>query len=173
MRISTIVVSIILAAFRVHGQEQSIEDGWKGIKVFKTTRAIVEKLLGEPSPESGKVFTIYPHPEAHVSVIYSNSRCSAVPNAATYDLEKGTVLEYMVNLRTPIPLADLKWKKDDYGGGPDKHRLGLHHYTNTDGSVWITTRMIDGKELVQGYWFNNTLEQRKSHSCEKKKPTAM
>ncbi len=160
---------LFLHTSQIFAQQQSIEQGWKNIKVFQTKRADVEKRFGMPTtPDEGHM--VYRTPDGNVVIVYSEGPCSNATFArGIYSLEKDTVIEYNVYLKKPWPLSELTWKKEDYGRVKSSHFPDLYHYNNTAGDVWITTRITDGTEMIQSFWFRPTSEQTKRFRC--KEPT--
>lgn len=146
---------------------QPIETGWKGIEVFQSTRAGVEKTLGKPVFDSNSGDSVYPTSEGNIVIAFSGAPCSdPTSHRSGFNLDEGTVIEYTVYLKKPFPLKDLQWEKNDYARTKSTHYSNTYHYTNTAGSVWVTTRSDDDAELVQSIWFMSTVEQRKRFRCK-------
>ena len=73
-----------------------LETGWRGIKVFETSRSEVEKLLGIPKKEEdGEVR--YETDDAYLRFLYSNGPCTSPTTLlGGFNLKKGIVLQYEV-----------------------------------------------------------------------------
>ena len=102
-----------------------LEDGWKGIKVFETSRKEVEKRLGKPSEEdSGEVR--YETDEALFLVLYSGEPCRQPYTPPTdyviktsvlvegFNVQKNTVLQYSVIPKKELRLNDFEWDRKLY-----------------------------------------------------------
>jgi hypothetical protein len=78
------------------GQNWKIEDGWKNIKVFKTDRSEVEKLLGNPV-EINKRETTYKNGNVLIRIYYSAEKCCDPEYyGCGYNIPKDTVFSYEV-----------------------------------------------------------------------------
>ncbi len=164
--LGAVIISIFL--FYLNAPGQKIENGWKRIAVFKSTRADVEKALGKPLPDSISGDAVYQTSEGNVVVVYPRIPCSdPASRRSEFALSEGTVIEYTVYPKEAIPLTALQWNKDDYAPTKSSHYSNTYHYTNTSGNIWISTRTKDDVELVQSIWFTNTVEQRKRFRCRK------
>jgi hypothetical protein len=147
-----------------------IENGWKGIKVFKSTRSEVERLYGKPAEESGEA--IYRTEDGVIRVIYSSDKCKKASfGRGDFNVPPDTVLEYDVFLKKSIPLSELKWNKIDYERFEDPHILGLIHYGNLKAGIRFTTGLQDDKtEAVGTFSFEGTVEQVNRYQCKADTP---
>jgi hypothetical protein len=90
---------------------------WRGLTPFHSTRAHVEKLLGEPPPppsDGSHVYTlnknrsIYRIDEGQIYIIYK--RDDATPGDCLKAVPKDTVVFIQVTLKKPIPLKEFPIK---------------------------------------------------------------
>ncbi len=88
---------------------QRVEDGWKGLLPFKSTKADVEKLFG-----AGKRTDLdrhyqfeYKNETGSFRVDYSGDPCDPSSDSLDrYDLPAATILRYEVRLFKPVPLKE-------------------------------------------------------------------
>ena len=165
--LSPVLLFLICCLFpKVFAQNTTIEDGWKNILPFVTKRDQVEEILGKPQPSTDKIYTVYPTPEGHVAVVYSEKPCSAAPGGkGEYKLEENTVLQYIVTPKTPSPFSELKWKKDHYEPAEDPHHLNVVVYFSRGDGIAITTGIIDGVRIVGQFRFYGSPEQKDHFRC--------
>jgi hypothetical protein len=167
-----LVLSFLFALFIVMPaltQDGPIEEGWKNIRVFETKRDEIEKRFGKPTSLDDGLM-IYNTADGNLVVVYSEGPCvKSTFGRGIYKVERGTVIDYEVYFKQPLPLLELKRKPDDYSRRPDDHRIGVITYFHREGGIWITAFERDKKELVSGLWFMPTFQQKKHYSCDESK----
>lgn len=162
MKFLFIILNIFVLTCSVQCQ---IENGWKGIKVFETSRTEVEKILGKPKEDKSTVR--YVTDEAIIDIIYSRKPCSDAWYGA-FSLEQNIVFEYEVKLNNEIPLSVFNWQKENYKRFPDPELLSWVYYHNSKDGVAIQAGISDYKnESVVGISFYATKEQESEFSCKK------
>jgi hypothetical protein len=88
---------------------QRVEDGWKGLLPFKSTKAEIEKSFGEgKKTDSDRHYQYeYKSETATFRVDYSGDPCdSSSDSLDRYDLPRLTILRYEVQLFNPVPLKE-------------------------------------------------------------------
>ena len=166
IRIINLSFFVITFASVVLGQRTSIENGWNGIRVFSNNRNDVEKILGIPIANDDKIYTVYSSKDARVAIVFSGVPCKrAVGGKGDFKLPEGTVIEYTVSLKSPVPLFEFDWKKDIYSSSIDPHRPNVKSYYNSREGVWLTTELIDGQEMLGRIWFLATDNQKRQYRC--------
>ena len=169
MRRKTIKILIVFfaLAFNSFGFDDSIEDGWKGIKLFRTNMATVEKILGEPKASIDNAYN-YETDEFFIQVRYSSALCGAGRyGGGNYDVPLDTVTSYDVILDNPIKLADFKFKREKYKRQPDSERSNLIYYNNSEDAILIRVLVIDGVEQVIEITFYPSPADKKKFECRK------
>ena len=165
MKLAIAVVVILLSTI---GTKCDLESGWKGIRVFETTRTEVERILGSPT-ESDDVEARYESKEAIVSVLYSAEPCSA-PKTLTggFKVRQDTVLEYDVVPKGDLRLDALDWNRNLYERYPDPHVLNMVGYYNRRDGIRISTSANGPQktEFVTSIYFERTPEQESRFKCE-------
>lgn len=168
--IRNLMLILMIFAPTILGQELSIENGWKGIQVFKADRFQIENVLGKPSSTNDPIFTIYTIPEGNVLVVYSCNPCTqGVGGKSDYNVPPNTVIEYRVNLVNPVNLSELKWTRANYKIVRDPHRTDVYDYVDSENGVWITVYSDSGVEKVSSLWFRGSKSMGKTVSCTKSK----
>ncbi len=166
MRIVVTLIMLIGLSVAIMGQELSLEDGWKNIKVLKTKRVVIEKLFGSPeSPDDGNI--VYRTGEGNVVVIYSADPCTKTTfGRGDFNLEKDVVIQYQVYLRRPMPIARMKWNKELYKRVEEPHILNAYHIGSAEKGVSFSTLMeADGREYVTGLSYFHTKELGEKFRC--------
>ncbi|MBK8467324.1 MAG: hypothetical protein IPL32_16020 [Chloracidobacterium sp.] len=112
--------ALVMMAFAISGFSQKVEDGWKGLLPFKSTRADVEKIFGNGKPEPDRWLREvwqykYDSAEAVIGVVYSGAPCDKkTPFVNRYDLPANTILRYRVQLKQPVPITELRFDADRF-----------------------------------------------------------
>lgn len=75
----TILLAVLLFIPLLCFQKCPIENGWKGIQVFRTTRNDVEKILGASLKDGDELKSNYENNDVLVHVIYSSGQCVEDP----------------------------------------------------------------------------------------------
>ncbi len=105
---------LLVGACALSTSAEKVEDGWKGLLPFKSTKADVERLMGpgkRTRHESHFQFE-YRDRGATLRVDYSGEPCSALPDSPSrFDLPLGTIVRYEVRLSEPLPLQELTFEK--------------------------------------------------------------
>jgi hypothetical protein len=145
-----IIVVLILACAALHGQP-SIEQGWKGLRLYKNSRADVERVLKQKGEKLEPGFTVYRTEEWNVLVRYWEKPCVERKTAlGRYKIQPGTLIDLEVGFFKPtVPISELKWEKSKYEAAPDPHYLDVIHYFNSVDRVWVTTNIENGTELFK------------------------
>ena len=163
-----LVVAAIVLSCLTAGTKCDLESGWKGIRVFETTRTEVERILGSPT-ESDDVEARYESKEAIVSVLYSAEPCSA-PKTLTggFKVRQDTVLEYDVVPKGDLRLKDLDWDKQLYERHAELHVVNMAGYYNRRDGIRLTskTQGADKTEFVTSIYFERTPEQESRFGCK-------
>lgn len=142
------IVLVFCLAIASIGQTP-FENGWRGIELFKTTRAEVERTL-KPAKIEVTAFEIsYRTQEYVVHVKYAMDPCSNT-GWGRFSVPKGTVIGYEVNFSEPIPSKDLIWDPTVYERTVDKEVLPFRYYENRPRGLSVTAIADrDGSEAVQ------------------------
>ena len=106
---------------------------WKGIAIFKSTRADVERLLGKPT-ESCKAACQYETEAEGIFVRYSDERCKP-GDANALDIPQDTVVSITVYLKIKPKLRDLNLDLSKFTKTKDPELMGHLIYTNTESGI--------------------------------------
>lgn len=161
MKLLFIILSFVTVSLI---QTCPIENGWKGIRVFQTSRIEVEKILGKPVEK--RVYERYETDDAFVDIAYSISPCSN-DGDGRFNVPKDVIIEYSIVLKKGIELSNFKWKKDLYKRYEDPHLRNLTHYGNPKDGINFTTNTNDGTEKVSIIYFERTKETVSKYTCKK------
>ena len=153
-------------------QGQKIEDGYKGIKVFKTSRAEVEKLLGKPTKKDGRKIS-YETSDAFIRIHYSGETCGdPAYYGKGYNIPQNTVFSYEVNFKKKKYLSELNWDKDSYEVEKDQHMKTQFYYYNGRAGVLVRSKRSDLRNESSEYIINirwiGTKKQDLKYKCEPK-----
>lgn len=159
----TLLLSIIVSC-------DPIEEGWKGIRPFKTNRTTVDKILGKPEESSPGYFN-YRAPDSFVHMTYSTGACLEDQlGRGEYNVPKDTVLRYNVHIKKAFKLADLRFNVERYKKSADPELLERSYYYNDVDGVEISTIKADGIEYVARISFELSKAEKKSLECKSLKP---
>lgn len=142
-----------------------LEKGWKGIRVFETTRADVEKVLGKPTDDERGVVK-YETEEAYFRYIYSGDPCSARDTLiGGCNVRSGTILQYDVQPKNQLTLADLHWDESLYEKAKALHVREAWNYYNRRDAIRLETQKIREGEVVRSIYFERAVEQSTKFTC--------
>jgi hypothetical protein len=110
-------------------QTSEVRD-WRGIIPLRSTRADVERLLGQPVKGSSSV---YQTGSETISVTYSNRQCDY-----DWQVPLGTVINISVRSKTPTAFAALKLDERKYEKRRDPHTESLIYYVNQEAGINYT-----------------------------------
>ncbi len=104
--------------------------GWHGIVPLQTTRADVERLLGQPTDPSKEHSLVY-HTRNEVALIdyASNPPCGA---NGGWQVPQGTVVSITVSSKARLLLSDLQIEEKRYEIVPDAHKPNVVKYINKE-----------------------------------------
>lgn len=136
-------IGFLCLIFVLSTSAQKVEDGWKGLQTFKSTKADVDKILG--SGGKTKPWSIYPY-EYHSDGAVVGARFSTVPCDENeeyffrHNLPAETLLDYTVTFVTAIPITALSF---------DKNRFERDKQTDQNG---VPTNSFTFRQLSREYW---------------------
>ena len=115
---------------------------WRGIVPLKSTRADVERLLGQPT---GDLFN-YNLPDSTVVFRYSNCRCGDACKKDDWNVPPDTVILIRVDLKGVVRLADLKidltnfkkWRGDEDVPGSSLYRNANEGFAIETGGGYVS-----------------------------------
>lgn len=110
---------------------QTIEaKDWRGIVPLRSTRADVERLLGQPEKGLG---SIYQTGSETISVSYSEKPCDY-----GWQVPLNTVISIIVHPKNPLGFATLKLDERKYEKRKDPHHEYLYYYVNQEEGINYT-----------------------------------
>ena len=129
------LVSIPLLLAHVSGAAD-----WRGLAPLRSTRADVERLLGQPERGSKGVYLTQ---SERITVTYAAGACD-------YDwrVPPGTVISISVSPKNPPPFAGLRLDERRYEKRRDVHIETLYYYVNAEEGINYT--VDTGKGVVTG-----------------------
>jgi hypothetical protein len=113
---------------------------WHGIKVLRSTRSDVEKLIGNPMEPNGNIYDLK---DERVTVFYSGGSC-AKGWPFGWNVPEGIVIGITVYLKKTPMLGDLGVDLSEYKKFNDPHDGGVTYYSNAEKGISIMTNS-DGK----------------------------
>lgn len=124
---------------------------WNGITPLKSTRADVEKILGQPTPNSRAKFAAsYSTKWGKVSVLYSTGPCSVTPSHG-WDVPELTVISLSVYPQPEPDFDESQINMKEFEKRPDPEILSSVAYTNKKDGVVISVNSWD--KVVYGYHY--------------------
>ena len=147
----------------------SIEDGWKGIKPFHTSRLEVERLLGRPKIDDNGYYR-YSTPEADIEINYSSIPCSENRyGRGKFKIPLETVLSYRVLLKARPKVSDLEFDRQIFQRETSGHVLNLASYVNKDSTVSVlVTIETNSDEFVREIDYRPPTTELEKLECSEK-----
>jgi hypothetical protein len=165
----TILIAIVihLNVSLVSAHDMGIEKGWKGIKLFETTRTDIEHIMGT------KTGTLWPslygpskdNDGALANAAFSKGPCVGDPtDASRYNIEKDRLVAIGITFGNAAKFSDQKLQQKYTKADNAGHNGWL--YTNEDGSIVIWTLKFSGQdEIVFNVTYRPTAEQKAKYKC--------
>ena len=154
-------------AFSCFGFDDTIENGWKSIKLLKTDRKTVEKILGSPKASRGNAYN-YKATDFFIQIRYSTGNCNENNyEKGNYDVPADTVISYQVVLNQDLKLEDLKFQREKYERQVSPEQSKLIYYINKSDAILIAVSLVDGIEYVGQIYFDPSPADRKMFECKK------
>jgi hypothetical protein len=150
--------SLLLVGF----QKKQIE--WRSLVPLVTTRNEVEAELGAPS--SGKEYIlIYDTTEERITVWYGGAKKSAT-DKCRWDIPNETVFNFLLAPKKKVRLADVKIDLTKYQKQKALEMVQDYYYYNENEGVTITTRIVEGEEILLSIERGPDAIQKKTYCCK-------
>ena len=102
--------------------------GWNGIEPLHSSRADVERILGNPSDHTAQTSVFYNRREAAVVIDYTSE--SGCLKGQGWQVPKGTVLEIIISPKTTVTLSELHLDERNYKRTDNPNRPATATYVN-------------------------------------------
>jgi hypothetical protein len=112
---------------------------WRGIIPLHSTRADVERLLGQPTKPGGSIYDL--GSESAIIVYASGAPCGD-DSPSSWQVPRDTVISVTVYSETKTPFPDLKIDRSKYKRADGGHLPDVFYYINEEEGVKI--------EVIQG-----------------------
>ena len=153
--------SLLLVGF----QKKQIE--WRSLVPLVTTRNEVEANLG--APISGKEYIlVYDTTEERVTVWYGGAKTAATDDCR-WDTPAETVFKFVLAPKKKVRLADMNIDLAKYQKQKALEMAQDYYYYNENQGITITTRMVEGEEILLSIERGPDAAQRKTHCCKEGK----
>ncbi|MEQ1924313.1 MAG: hypothetical protein ABL952_17575 [Pyrinomonadaceae bacterium] len=166
-------IATVILLFAVSVLSQSVEDGWKGIVLLKTTKPVVDAKFGTPKIDDNG-YNMYKTDEAFVQINYSSAPCEIERKhpgikRGELNIPEGTVLDMWVNLVNPIPIAklNLDLSKYDRDTGGD---VLMHVAYHGKKGLSLSALIRNGTEYVQKLTYRSLDADLEKYHCPRKQP---
>lgn len=110
---------------------------WRGIVPLQSTRADVERLLGDASAK--KQLTTYQTKQEAVSVLYASGPPCGNDAGSEWNVPKDTVVSITVSPKDRVSLSELKIDLTTYDRSSGVHRPNIITYLNKQEGIRIET----------------------------------
>jgi hypothetical protein len=116
------LILVLLAAGTAQAKD------WRGIIPLHSTRAEVERLLGQPTMDRSDT-VVYEYPGERASIEFSSGPCNV--EFSPWNVSRGTVIAIWVTPKLrQLNLADLNLSQKEYVKTRDDHRPQIVYYRN-------------------------------------------
>lgn len=143
---------------------QSKQLEWRSLVPLVTTRNEVEAVLGAPS--SGKEYIlVYDTTEERVTVWYGGAKTAATDDCR-WDTPNETVFNFLLAPKKKVKLADMNIDLTKYQKQKALEMVQDYYYYNQSEGVTITTRLVEGEEILLSIERGPDAAQRKIYCCK-------
>jgi len=154
-----LLIAISVGLFAGTGFIQTSGTSWHGITPFHSTRADVERLLGEPSGYCHCQYKLNGDP---IRIDYSGNRCG-IEKSEHWDVPRDTVLTITLHPQKQCSIADLKLDSKVFQRIDDPELHGYTLYTSdVDGIAYHATE--ESKVFMIMYY--GSLKDRTTLRCK-------
>jgi hypothetical protein len=127
---ATILCSCLLLAAAVFPPAKE----WRGIVPLHSTRADVERLLGQPTKPGGSIYDLG---SESASILYASGAPCGDDSPSGWQVPRDTVISVTVYSETKSPLSDLKIDRSKYKRVDGGHLPDVFYYINEEEGVKI------------------------------------
>lgn len=153
--------SLLLAGL----QKKQIE--WRTLVPLVTTRNEVEAELGAPS--SGKEYIlVYDTTEERVTVWYGGGKTAEIDDCQ-WNTPNETVFKFVLAPKKKARLADVNIDLAKYQKQKALEMVQDYYYYSEKEGITITTRMVEGEEILLSIERGPNAAQRKTYCCKEGK----
>lgn len=146
----------------------SIENGWKSIKILKTNKIDAEKVLGKPKNKTIEYYE-YDTTDTLVYAKYSTAPCKKTDGGrGNYDVPENTILDLSVFPKKPVKLNELKYSREKYMQFERNQEYFDFEYENDDDGISFLTKIKDGIEYVYSIRFEPRIKNIGYRECTSK-----
>ena len=136
----TLSISYLLVAGSLATSEQA--RGWQGLVPLHSTRADVERLLGQPTEKVSSSSVFYRTPNETVVISYANGLpCGIGAKYSQWRVPRGTVQSILVTPIRQLPVSDLSLQESKYQKRSGGHLSDDLYYINDHEGVSIRVFM--------------------------------
>jgi hypothetical protein len=151
--------------FLVGFQKKQIE--WRYVVPLVTTRNEVEAELGAAS--SGKAYIlIYDTAEERLTVWYGGGMSSGA-DGCRWDVPNDTVFKFVLAPKKKVRLTDVNVDLTKYQKQKALEMVQDYYYYNENEGITITSRIVEGKEILLSIERGPDAAQRKTYCCKEGK----
>ena len=155
---------LIAIAFTLLVGFQNKQLEWQSLVPLVTTRNEVETALGAPS--SGKEYIlVYDTTEERVTVWYGGAKTAATDDCR-WDTPNETLFKFVLAPKKKARLADVTIDLAKYQKQKALEMVQDYYYYNENEGITITTRMVEGEEILLSIERGPDAAQRKTYCCK-------
>lgn len=138
---------------------------WKALVPLVTTRTQVEANLGAPISGKGYVL-VYETPNEKLSVWYGGARSSDT-DLCRWNVPNETLFKFVLAPKTRVRLAEMNVDLAAFRKQKALEMVNDYYYYNENDGVTITTRIIEGEEVLLNIERGPDSVQREKYCCKK------
>ena|SRR5258708_29591156 len=166
---------------------QKVEDGWKGLLPFKSTKEDVEKVLGKgkQKPDAWQLKRYkYDTDEAVVDVEYAELSCDEKTDPYDrFDVPSDTVIRYRVQLKKMLPISELSFETIRFAHVPSHTGVDSQFYFSymqanqnldvgpnefrTGSGIEISGKIVGDRDYARGFMYGPPWGEREKRRCNK------
>lgn len=156
--IAVAFTSLVLIAF------QKKHTDWKALVPLITTRTQLEAILGAPTSGKGNVF-LYETPDEKVSVWYGGGK-SLGRDICCWKVNSEILFKLVLAPKRVVPLAEMNIDFSAFRKEKAHEMVNDYYYYNENEGVTITTRIVEGEEILLSIEHGPNSAQREEY-CRK------
>jgi hypothetical protein len=170
---------ILVLTALVDGFPQKVEDGWKGLLPYTSTRADIEKVVGKGEKDKYNLLWKYVSSEAAVEVRYAGDPCG--DKASSFEVPPETAITYWVTLKHAVPIEDLSFDRNRFARYPsseDRSSTSFYYYQAKENlsvvpnewgghGIELSGELIGGREYITSFRYGPPWSELYRSPCVK------
>jgi len=137
---------------------------WKTLVPLNTTRTQVEADMG--APVSGKDYVVVYETTSEKITVWYGGATFAPTDTCRWNVPKETIFKFVLAPKTTVRMSELNLNLATFQKQKAVEMVNDYYYYNENEGITITTRIIDGDEVLLNIERGPDAAQKAQHCCK-------